>query len=155
MASTPTTSDERILSAVAHFSVLLFGWGIFLPMIVWVLERKKSAFARFQALQAAVYTIAIFVLYLLVVPLLVLVLTLVMVVVAALTASSAGDAGAGLVLGFQFLLFGFIFGVWGVFILTGVIGGIACLMGRDFRYPLLGSWMDRFLHQPEPAEAAE
>ncbi|MFQ6058992.1 MAG: DUF4870 domain-containing protein [Anaerolineae bacterium] len=54
------TQDERVLAALAHGSILLglvsngFG-GIVAALIIWLLQREKSAYVAFQALQAMVY----------------------------------------------------------------------------------------------------
>ena len=46
-STTPvTTSDERVMAALAHF------FGLIAALIVWVLNKDKSRFVRFQALQA-------------------------------------------------------------------------------------------------------
>ena len=33
----------------------------------------------------------------------------------------------------------------GLVFLTGIVGGIFCLAGRDFRYPVFGKWLERYL----------
>ena len=43
------TSDERMLGALAHF------FGIIGALIIWVLQKDKSRFVRFQAAQALAF----------------------------------------------------------------------------------------------------
>ena len=57
--STGPTQDERILAALAHGSILLPLWGLIGAVIIWVTQREKSRFIRFQALQATVYQIVL------------------------------------------------------------------------------------------------
>ncbi len=42
------TPDERIAAALAHGSTILFGFGFIVPLIIWITQRKKSAFASFH-----------------------------------------------------------------------------------------------------------
>lgn len=147
MATTaPYTSEERILAAVAHFSVLLFGWGIFLPMIVWVVGRGKSAFARFQSLQAAAYTIAVFALYVVVSPVLAVAVTLVTLVLAEIATNMAG-MGFGIFA--LCLAMGAALNLWPLFLTLGFWAALQTLHGRFYRYPLIGGWMERWLARSE------
>ncbi len=49
------------------------------------------------------------------------------------------------VLGMQLAIFGVIIGSMLIFMAVGAVGAVACLMGREFRYPLIGSRLERFL----------
>ena len=51
------TSDERIWAALAHGSVILFGFGAVVPVGVWIAQREKSTWVSFQALQALFYNL--------------------------------------------------------------------------------------------------
>ena len=46
---------------------------------------------------------------------------------------------------FQGIIFFVIFGVWGLYFLSGLIGAGFSLAGKVFRYPLLGKWLERYL----------
>jgi hypothetical protein len=35
------------------------------------------------------------------------------------------------------------FGIWGLTILGGLWGAVACLGGHDFRYAVIGNWLDK------------
>ena len=48
-------TEERIWAALAHLSVLAFGMGIVLPVVMWAEQRRKSNFAAFHSLQALGY----------------------------------------------------------------------------------------------------
>jgi uncharacterized Tic20 family protein len=39
----------------------------------------------------------------------------------------------------------------GLSFITGMVGAVYCLVGRDFRYPVLGKWLQRYLsYDPDP-----
>jgi uncharacterized Tic20 family protein len=46
---------------------------------------------------------------------------------------------------FQIPIFLIVFGFIGLFFILGLVGAVSCLLGRDFRYPLLGTWLERYL----------
>lgn len=48
-------TDERLLAALAHGSIVANGLGIVLGLVIWLGQREKSAYAAGQGLQAAVY----------------------------------------------------------------------------------------------------
>lgn len=109
--------DEKLLGAVCHFSI--FFLPIVLPLIVWLIEKDKkdfSPFVVFQAKQALLYQLTVFVLFI----------------------------GIGLFgLGLSYLLFGLLFLpayliVYLMALIYAAYGGIQCLLGVDFQYFYLG-----------------
>ena len=58
-----TTQNERLLAALSHASIVLGLFsngvgGIVTALVIWVVQRNKSAYAAQQALQALVYQVA-------------------------------------------------------------------------------------------------
>jgi len=49
------TSEDRWMAAIAHGSVVVFGPGILIGVLIWLTQKEKSAYASRQGLQAAVY----------------------------------------------------------------------------------------------------
>ncbi len=116
-ALTPIKGEEKLLAAIAHFSI--FFLPIILPLIIWLFERNKddfSEFVLFQAKQAILYQIAVWVLFF----------------------------GLGLFLFiFSYLLVGLLFlpTLLVLYFLTlgyAAYGGIQCLLGENFQYLFLG-----------------
>jgi uncharacterized Tic20 family protein len=52
-----STSDDRIMAALAHGAMILGLWGVVISAVIWGTQKEKSTFVRFQALQAMVYQI--------------------------------------------------------------------------------------------------
>ena len=64
--TTTLTQEERTLAALAHGSVLLGAvtsglGGILAALVIWLVQKEKSAYVAFQALQALVYQAVVFV----------------------------------------------------------------------------------------------
>jgi len=54
MSVTPS-SEERLMAAIAHASVVVFGPGILVGVFIWLTQKEKAAYASNQGLQAAVF----------------------------------------------------------------------------------------------------
>jgi uncharacterized Tic20 family protein len=149
-----TTSNERFLAAVAHASIILFGWGIFAPLVLWATQRQKSPFVTFHAFQALFYqllqTIYTYGILLLVLP----VFMSLQFAILVFTAPNERLMPVGMVLG-QMLGMGCIFSLMGLYMLGGVAGAALVLVRRDFRYPLLGGRLKRYLEQAPEVSALE
>lgn len=138
------TSDERIFAALAHGSVIFSFFGPIGPIIVWLLQRRKSSYASFQALQAMGFQVLSFWLWILVSilsPVVLLVFFLLGVLI-----FGTSDNFEFFPIAFQGLFFITIFGLWGVYFLFGLIGAGFCVAGKDFRYPLLGTLLAKYLN---------
>ncbi len=163
-----STQDEKIMAAIGHATIIWPVVGIVAPLVVWATQREKSRFVAFQALQAAVYHITLIIAGLvcgvcffcyyvamivggIAMPLL-------------LAIPGAGASGEELppeavipillgILGmivFYLAIWGLMLlglGVWAAYIGYGLYGAVANLQGKDFRYPILGSRLERYLQQ--------
>lgn len=137
-----TTSDDRLLAALSHLL------GLWVALIVWILQKDKSPYVRFQAVQSIAYTFFVW--------LAGIILSLLFgclmfggifagIVASSLTAG--GDAGflaAGPIflssMGWL-LIFPFMLVVW----VPRLIAAVQTLQGKPFRYPWLGNLVDNFL----------
>lgn len=137
--------DERILAALAHGSILLGIFtngvgGIAAALVIWLTQKEKSAYVRFQALQALVYQALIFVvtmglwfcwgmswLVLLMPPLI------------ANPDAYQNAPPPGLWAGLSLMSVPVCIGL--ITLLYGLWGAVRCLSGRDFRYLGIGNWV--------------
>ena len=55
MPMNQASSDERLMAFTAHASVVVFGPGILVGVLIWLTQKEKSLFAARQGLQAAIY----------------------------------------------------------------------------------------------------
>jgi uncharacterized Tic20 family protein len=140
------TQDERVLAGLAHGSILLGLFtngvgGIVAALVIWLLQREKSAYVAAQAIQALVYQAATFL------------VTMVawccwgVLWVAMFLPPMLADPGAyqttpppGLWIGIILMVVPI--GIWGLTILYGLWGAVRCLSGRDFQYAVVGKWTE-------------
>jgi uncharacterized Tic20 family protein len=139
MKNLPTT-EERVWAVLSHLSAIAFGMGILLPVVGWSEQRRKSNYASFQSLQALGYQSLGYTIWLLTI-LVVLMFTSLSAVAGIVNAANPQEQVVAVVLGHTALLFG----LTGVYFVLPVIGAIACALGKDFRYPIMGNRLARYL----------
>jgi len=127
-----TESDERTWAMLAHLSVLLnlvTGFlGVVAPLVIYLVYKDRSRYVAFHSMQAFVFQLVWWV-------------------------------GGGALVGFAWVVTGLLSAILigllcipVALIITalplaalvyGVIGGIKCNQGEDFRYWLIGDWLAR------------
>jgi len=131
---TALTSDEKLLAMLSHFSVF-FG-GILLPIILYFIQKDKSKFVAFHALQSIFFHL----MYAVVIGILVFVFIIIGVITGMLTGlSHHSGSPIGFIFGmgiFYLGLFGSIFAAIGY----GIYMGIKAYNGENKKYFLVGDW---------------
>jgi uncharacterized Tic20 family protein len=172
-----SSQDEKIMAAIGHATIIWPVMGIVAPLVIWATQREKSRFVAFQALQAAVYHMTLILAGLacgvcyLCSYVGMIVGAIAMPFSAAFTMPGAGpgqelppEAWIPILLGFlgmivfYLAIFGLLFlglAVWAAYVGYGLYGAVANLRGKDFRYVILGSRLERYLGATSaPSKAA-
>ena len=142
------TSEEKFWAVLSHLSALAGGVGMIIPTYGWIENRKKSAYAAFQSLQALGYQSLGYTLWA-VFYLLVLVILFIVTVPMLVQDVQKGGTVAGW-LGAHALL---AFGLFAIYLLFPIVGAVRCGLGSDFNYPILGSRLARYLGYRPAADA--
>jgi uncharacterized Tic20 family protein len=156
MSETRLSQDERVVAAMAHGAAILPFWGLIATIVIWVTQKDKSPFVRFQALQAVVYQVL---------PILGFLLfflcyfcsfggVLLTMPLSAFLGENVGET-AGVVaivtsllsVGLPFLVFGLAILLWLAYLAYAIYAAIRIFQGHDFRYAVVGRWLDRYLGQ--------
>jgi uncharacterized Tic20 family protein len=143
MNISPTT-EERIWAVLSHLSSLAFGMGILLPIISWSDQRRKSNYASFQSLQALGYQSLGFTIWILSC-LVIIILGAILLLIRLSPGEERGQIPSTLLNPEMIFFFVVIFGFFAVYFLLPIIAAVACALGRDFRYPILGNRLARYL----------
>lgn len=140
------TQDEKTLAGLAHGSILLGLFtsgvgGIIAALVIWATQKEKSPYAAAQALQAMVYQGVTF-LITMVAWCCWGILYMMMIFVPLVNNPGAYEAAppAGLWVGMFLMIVPF--GIWGLIILYGLYGAVRCLGGHDFKYAIIGDWLE-------------
>jgi len=150
--STPVpASDERLLAALAHASILIAFIGPVVPLALWSSQRGRSDYVRRQSLHAMGYQTIAYWLYLLVVALLLFVMILAIVVWAFANADDPArlTQPGSFVTVLNIVLYAVTIGLLGVFGLVAVVVAVRVGMRGDGGYPWMSRWLDRYLEGGE------
>jgi len=137
------TSAERVIAVISHLTALAFGAGLVLPAIMWSENRSKSAYIRFQALQALGYQSLGYTVWVLGLFALMILFYILMFILALVVPNAAQNQSVTTVL--AVLLMAIFFGWMAVYCLIAIMGAVLCGSGKDFRYPILGNRLARYL----------
>jgi uncharacterized Tic20 family protein len=135
--------DARIASAFAHASILLLGIGILVPVILWSNRKKYSHFARIQTLQALIFQLFQWIW----IQLLSLVVFFVVFLYASISTAShltPEDYSNRMLIALIASIIVIAIG-WFFYLVFGIIGAVVCLSGRNYQYPWLGRWIDKYI----------
>lgn len=141
------TSDERVMAALAHF------FGLFAALIIWVTQKDKSRFVRFQSLQAMAFDAALLVFSLLLTTCMLGVMFLGVLGMIAAAAQSSSWPENLVALGVGSMLFPFailicILPVSLAALLVRTAAAVSVATGRNFKYPLIAGRVEAFLASP-------
>lgn len=134
------SSNEKFLSAINHASFFLGLMGIVLPIILWFEQKGKSAYVRYQAMQAIIWQILVHVFMVLFLVVLIIGLSAV-VIIATLYQQEAWMQTLTIIamilmalatLAFLFLLL--------VSLLYPTVAIVRTAQGKDFRFAWVGKW---------------
>jgi uncharacterized Tic20 family protein len=134
------TSEEKVLAALAHASVLFAFFGPVGPTLIWVYQRNKSKYVRFHALQAMGYQALAFWAFFIGIFLAAFGGIIITILITSISNIGTSDMSAFPFFLQPILMLG-IFGLWGIFFLAGIVGAVFCMIDCDFSYPFIGRWL--------------
>ncbi|MEP6895052.1 MAG: DUF4870 domain-containing protein, partial [Chloroflexota bacterium] len=121
-------------------SAIALGMGIVLPVIGWSEQRRKSNYASFQCLQALGYQSLGYTVWILV-TLVVLLFSIITSIAGVINVENLQTEVTRVVFAHTLLMFGLV----GVYFALPIIAAIACALGKDFRYPIMGNRLAHYL----------
>jgi uncharacterized Tic20 family protein len=167
-STSTATQDDKVVAALAH------ALGPLIAIIVWATQKDKSPFVAFQSLQALVYQLTGFVGALLGMACYMCsfvgvfggMFAAIPLTAAGAAATEGGGAAEGLaaLIGFlitmvtmflPFAIIGLLILAILAFILYGLWAAFSVFQGKDFRYVVIGRWLERYLAQDAEAKEAE
>ena len=136
------STENRLLAALAHASVTAQGIGILMGLLVYVSQRDKSRYAAYQGLQAAVYQLVN------------LIITIGMwmvwgvfygVSIMATIRLEGANPGAAPPVIFWIGLISMVIPIiyTTLVVLYGLWGALRTWQGKDFRYRIIGTWLEK------------
>lgn len=131
------SAEARLLAALAHVSIVVQGVGLVVGMFVYVNQREKSRFAAFQALQAVVYQLFVFIAG--------MVISAISTGIGLVSMSMMEANGSTPASPLLWLTISSMFiplALMAIVVIYAFWGGYQVWQGQDFRYPLIGRWLE-------------
>ena len=152
--------EEQFVAAMSHASAILFMWGVLSPLALWITQKDRSPYLRFQGLQAAIYQLLALVGYFAFMFVYIASFVAMFAIIAIVESNGAGSGNS--VTAIVLLIFMLVMMLmWLVFMLAlptyhlfAMIAGIQILKGRDYRYPWLGNFLARRMKLDEAKKEA-
>jgi uncharacterized membrane protein len=144
VVSSAPTSDEKLMSALAYFL------GAIVALIIWAIQKGKSRFVRFHALQALAFDTVVMVASFFISFCL---MTAIFTSMFGLMFNAVSDPASFEQAPYFFLfpammpfgVFACVFPFSIVILVIRLFAAGSVLSGRDFRYPILGKKVEQFL----------
>ena len=146
-------TENRLLAALAHGSVVVQGFGILVGVLVYINQRDKSRYAAFQALQAAVFQLLNMIITIIIWIIWGIFYGLSMIPVVMQAESNPEAAPPAIfwiamittVIPILYMVAVGMYGLW---------GALRTWQGKDFKYLLIGAWLEksRLLEEGTPAQ---
>jgi uncharacterized Tic20 family protein len=147
--------EFRWVTAMGHFSILILFWGMLAPLTTWILQGKQNLFLTFQSMQALVYQALTTILY--GVGAFFYVFGFLLLVISMGTFGAPGfNSSPGII---TIVIFGVCLLIAFALLLSvpllhilGQWAGFRILKGEDYRYPLIGRLVQRWLSKNSAVE---
>jgi uncharacterized Tic20 family protein len=147
-------TDEWTMAALAHASILLtlvlaFAGGVgaliglAVPLVIYLSYRERSRFITFHGLQSLVYQGAGALIYIVLVVVLAALVAVVWIITGLLSAAAIGFLLMPLAFAITGLMVTLLLGAPFLWLGYGIYAAYRVYQGEDFRYWLLGEWLER------------
>jgi len=137
------TQEIRLLAAISHASVLFPNIGFLIPTGIYATQKKKSSYLGFQALQALIWQIVMFVVSILMSSCMVGSIFIPILLAATLQNERLLElSGGGIFLGVAISVILMLIGNL-VFVVYGIIGAVTTYQGKDFHYAVIGNRIEK------------
>lgn len=149
------STENRLLAALAHASAVAQGIGVLVGVLVYISQRDKSRYAAYQGLQAAVYQLVNLIIIIGMWLIWGVFYGLGILALVRLEEMSPGAAPPAIFwIGLISMVIPIIYSIFVV--LCGLWGALRTWQGKDFRYIIIGSWLEKsgLWKEAAPAEQA-
>ena len=130
--------EDKIMALLSHLSILIPNIGILAPIIIWVTNKDKSRFVRFNALQAIFFQLIFFILMMFFIFIGVIIM---LIAIPWFDLSSNAEPGIlfFISMGFMFMYFP----LWLIFGIYAVVASVKSFKGKIFEYAIIGRIIER------------
>jgi uncharacterized Tic20 family protein len=142
MMNEKISSDEKLMSLLSHLSIIIPNIGVIAPIIIWVTQKDKSKFLRFNAIQAIFFQLLFFVLVILSV-----FTGVILMLVSTFILTKSPDAAPGALFWVSMVIVYLYFPLYIIFVVYAAVAAVSSFKGRIFRYLIIGRIIERRIYK--------
>jgi uncharacterized Tic20 family protein len=136
------SSDEKLMSLLSHLSIIIPNIGVIAPIIIWVTQKDKSKFVRFNAIQSIFFQLFFFILVILSV-----FTGVILMLVSTFILTKNPNAAPGTLFWVSMGIVYLYFPLYIIFVIYAVAAGVKSFKGRIFRYLIIGRIIERRVYK--------
>ena len=135
-------SDDKLMSILSHLAILIPNIGILAPIVIWLTQKEKSKFVRYNAVQAIFFQLLFFILLMLS-----LFIGIILMAISLMftNVSSGGEPGT-----FFWVSMGIMnlyFPLWFFFSIYAIVAAVKSYRGKIFRYLIIGKIVEKRVYK--------
>ena len=136
------TIEEKIMSLLSHISILIPNIGVAVPVIIWITQKDKSKFTRFNALQAIFFQIVFMALIMLSVFIGIIIMFISLPVLI-----SNPDDTPGILFWVSMGIMNLYFPLWLIFSIYAIVASVKSFKGKIFNYAVIGRIIEKKVYK--------
>jgi uncharacterized Tic20 family protein len=149
--------EDRWVASTGHFAVIIILWGLLAPIFAWVMQGRRSLFLRFQSIQTVMYQAGTMLLYVVAGFFYVVGLAVFFLSIGfedSITMDSSIILIGGLISLVSLLIAMLIILAVPLLHILGQWAGYRVLKGKDYRYPIVGRLVEKWVGKNKAMESA-
>ena len=127
------TIEEKLMSVLSHISIVIPNIGILAPIIIWITQKEKSQFTRFNAIQAIFFQLIFLALTMITV-----IVGLILMFVSLPALTSSPNEAPGTLFWVSMGIMTLYFPLWIIFSIYGIVASVKSFKGKKFKYKVIG-----------------
>ena len=135
-------SDNKLMSLISHLAIIIPNIGIIAPIVIWITQKDKSKFVRFNAIQAIFFQLVFFILIMLSI---FVGLILMFVSIPLMNASPNGEPGV--LFWVSMGIMNLYFPLWFFFSIYAIVAAVKSYKGKIFRYLIIGRIIEKRVYK--------
>lgn len=131
-------SDDKLMSLISHLAVIIPNIGVVAPIVIWITQKDRSEFVRFNAIQAIFFQLVFFALIMLSV-----IIGFILMFIAIPLMGEEPTVLFWVSMGIMSLYFP----LWILFSVYAIVAGVKSFRGKIFRYLIIGRIIERRVYK--------
>ena len=135
-------SDDKLMSILSHLAILIPNIGILAPIVIWLTQKEKSKFVRYNAIQAIFFQLLFFILLMLS-----LFIGIILMAISLMFANVSSGGEPGTFFWVSMGIMNLYFPLWFFFSIYAIVAAVKSYRGKIFRYLIIGRIVEKRVYK--------